>query len=252
MSQMLDVIEEPAVADDDRENSVELVDSEETSSYGQFDYTPMPVLAPIAAVLGVCSLIAFLGLFGILLSIVGILVGLIASWKVLRSQGALSGLKPSLTGLGLSLFSAIGGTALMAYNYHHEVPEGFERVSFTQQISKTAFIVENGAKDVHPAVKALVDKPIFLKGFMYPQGQEAGLTKFLMLKDSGECCFGGQPELQDMIEVRMQEGMDVDYYAGRVAVAGTFKINPAYHGTDPLEPLFLLEAEHFSKAKTAF
>lgn len=140
----------------------------------------------------------------------------------------------------------------MVYNYHHEVPEGFERINFARQISQNAFIVNEGARDIHPDVKALVDKPIFLKGFMYPTGQDVGLTKFLLLKDSGQCCFGGQPALQDMVEVRMKEGLDVDYYAGRVSVAGTFKINPYYHGADPLEPLFLLEAEYFSKAKTAF
>ena len=50
----------------------------------------------------------------------------------------------------------------------------------------------------------------------------------------------------------MKEGMDANYYGGRVSVAGTFKINPAYTGADSLEPLFLLETEFFTKAKTAF
>ncbi len=268
MSQTLDAVEKTKAveqADAVEKNGVsetegmiaEAVGTEEIgasvdSTFGQFDYVPMPVIAPVAGVLGVCSLIAFLGLFGILLAIIGIFVGMLASWKVYRAHGDLSGMKPALSGLLLSLFSAVGGTALMVYNYQHEVPEGFQRVSFTRDISDNAFVVENGVKDVHPDVKALVDQPIFVKGFMYPTGKEYGLTEFLLLKDSGQCCFGGQPALQDMIGVRMKDGMDVDYYAGRVSVAGTFKINPEYRGQDSLEPLFLLETEFFSKAKTAF
>ncbi len=228
------------------------IDTGVDSTFGQFDYVPMPVVAPVAGVLGVCSLIAFLGLFGILLAVIGIIVGVLASWKVFRSHGDLSGMKPALSGLLLSLFSAVGGTALMVYNYQHEVPEGFQRVSFSQDISDSAFVVEDGIKDVHPDVKALVDQPIFVKGFMYPSGKEYGLTEFLLLKDSGQCCFGGQPALEDMIGVRMKDDMDVDYYGGRVSVAGTFKINPEYRGQDSLEPLFLLETEFFTKAKTAF
>jgi len=222
------------------------------STFGQFEYVPMPVIAPVAGVLGVCSLIAFLGLFGILLAGIGIVVGLLASWKVYRSHGDLSGMKPALSGLLLSLFSAVGGTALMVYNYQHEVPEGFQRVSFAQDISDNAFVVEDGVKDLHPDLKALVGQPIFVKGFMYPTGKEYGLTELLLLKDSGQCCFGRQPALQDMIGVRMKDGVDVDYYGGRVSVAGTFKINPEYRGQESLEPLFLLETEFFNKAKTAF
>lgn len=250
MSQMLETVDEPVVVDEfATERSHSRVESE---TYGQFDYTPMPVLAPISAILGVCSLIAFLGLFGIAMSVVGVIIGTLACLKIWRSQGAYTGMKPAISGLALSLFSAVGGTALMVYNYHHEVPEGFERVSFSQQISKTAFLIENGVQDVHPNVKALVGKPIFLKGFMYPTGQVTGLTEFLLLKDSGQCCFGGQPKLEDMIGVRMKDGKTVDHYTGRVSVAGTFKINPAYTGASSLEPLFQLDVEYFSKARTAF
>ncbi|MGE0376931.1 MAG: hypothetical protein AB7Q45_16095 [Planctomycetaceae bacterium] len=250
MSQMLDTVDAPVVGD---ELAGEAVESPvESTTYGQFEYTPMPVLAPVGAVLGVCSLIAFVGLFGIILSAVGIVIAALACVKILRSQGAYTGMKPALSGLALSVFSAVGGTALMVYNYRYEVPEGFERVSFSQQISKTAFLEENGIRDIHPNVKALVDKPIFLKGFMYPTGQMTGLTEILLLKDSGQCCFGGQPKLEDMVGVKVKEGLDVDHYAGRVSVAGTFKINPAYTGASSLEPLFQLEVEYFSKAKTAF
>jgi hypothetical protein len=86
---------------------------------------------------------------------------------------------------------------------------------------------------------------------MYPTGRTEGLPGFLLLKDSGQCCFGGKPALQDMVGVRMAPGKEVDYFAGRVAVAGTFKLNENYQGEN-LEPIYILEAEHFARAKTSF
>jgi hypothetical protein len=216
-----------------------------------FDYRPMPALAPVSGVFGVCGLIAFLGLFGILLAVVGVVVSLLAVWQIARAKGALSGRWVALAGLLLSIVSAVGGTSVQVYAYSHEVPEGFQRVSFSEEISGKGFVVEEGAQKVHPEIEALVGKSIFLKGFMYPTGEELGLTRFLLLKDSGECCFGGQPALQDMIGVKMAPGKTVDYEQGRVAIAGKFMLNAQYQGGS-LEPVFLLEAEHFSRAQTSF
>ncbi len=217
----------------------------------EFDYRPMPVLAPIAAVLGVLSLSSFLGLFGIALAMLGTLIGLIAFWQIRRSMGAYGGQRVALAGLFSSLVLGICGAALQFYKYKHEVPPGYQRVSFTQDISARKFIEEDGLQRVPPDVTALTGKPIFLKGFMYPTNQEHGLSSFLLLKDSGQCCFGGQPALQDMIGVEVKPGLDVDYYNGRVAVAGTLKLNANYQGGS-LEPIYLFEADQFSKARTSF
>ncbi len=219
------------------------------STYGQFDYVPMPVLAPVSAVLGICALLAYFGLFGILMAVIGTFVGLLACWKIGRSQGAFAGMKLAVVGFLLSVTSAVGGSARQVYLYQHEVPEGYERVSFSLEISKKAFVEEEGMKDVHPDVMALMDKPIFLKGFMYPTKQETGIVDFLLLKDNAQCCFGGQPELQDMISVQIPDG--VDYTPQRLAVAGRLKINPAFQGGS-LDALFLLEADHVSEAQTSF
>ncbi len=216
-----------------------------------FEYRPMPALAPVCAVLGFCSLTALLGLFGIALAAFGTLIGLLTLWQIHRSQGLYSGKGLVLGGLISSLLLGLSGVALQVYNYQHEVPDGYERVSFARQISARGFVNQDGYQGVHPEVEALTEKPIFLKGFMYPTNQEYNLTSFLMLKDSGQCCFGGQPELQDMIGVAMTPGNEVDYYNSRVAVAGKLKINPNYRGGS-LEPLYLFEADKFYKARTSF
>lgn len=252
MTQTLETLETPSAADEWSSDSAGLPEPSDVSQQSQeFDFRPMPVLAPVAGVLGVCSLLAYLGLFGIGLAFVGIPVSLLAVVVVLRSRGALSGLWVALTGLLLCAANTAGGIALQVYHFQHEVPEGFARVNFTNQISKRGFFVENGQQTIPPEVLNLVDQPIFLKGFMYPTGQTEGLAHFLLLKDSGQCCFGGKPALQDMIGIKMAPGKEVDYYAGRVAIAGTFKLNTEYQGGS-LEPVYILEGEYFSKAKTSF
>lgn len=249
MSQLVDAPDDVQAAESKPESTV--IDSpvSHDPTYGQFDYVPMPVVAPISAVLGLVALLAYFGLFGILMAIIGTLIGGFAVWKIGRSQGAFAGMKLAIVGLLLSGTSAVGGISRQVYLYQHEVPEGYERVSFTNDISKTAFIVENGVQGIHPDVKALFGQPIFLKGFMYPTQKTTGIEDFLMLKDNQQCCFGGQPALQDMIEVVLPDG--VDYTQQRVAVAGQLKMNPKYQGGS-LDAVFLFEAEYFDEAQTAF
>lgn len=251
MTQIMDSVETPLTDDRWDEGSPRVAALPTAQEYEQFDYRPMPVLAPVAGVLGVCSLIAYLGLFGIGLAIVGVFVGLLAMLLIKRSAGGLSGLWLAATGFLLCVTNAAAGIGLQVYHYQHEVPEGFERVNFTQQISKQGFVTENGVQRIPPDVEALFGKPIFLKGFMYPQNETEGLGVFLLLKDSGQCCFGGQPALQDMMGVVMPPEKPVDYYQGRVAVAGTLRLNDKYQGGS-LEPIYIFEASYFSKAKSAF
>jgi len=250
MSQILETVD-PPVGEPEWSGPAPRQSLPTAQEYEQFDYRPMPLLAPIAGVLAVCSLIAYLGLFGIGLAVIGIFVGLLAVWVIRRSEGALSGMWLAVIGLLLCTTNAAGGIALQVYNYKHEVPEGYERVSFVDEISKRGFEVRDGVQRVPEAVEALAGKQIFVKGFMYPTGRTEGLPGFLLLKDSGQCCFGGKPALQDMIGVQMAPGKEVDYYSGRVAVAGTFQLNQEYRGGE-LEPLYVLVGEHFSKAKTSF
>jgi hypothetical protein len=89
---------------------------------------------------------------------------------------------------------------------------------------------------------------------MYPMRDTVGLDSFLLLKDSGECCFGGKPALQDMIGVVMEEGQTVDFSQGRVSVAGVFELNEEYDPMlgDSLQPIFMLRASFFEPSRTAY
>lgn len=226
----------------------EIVDPE----LAQFDYKPTPIIAPIALVMGLISASALLGLLGILIAFVSTIVGVVAWLKIARSDGTYSGGAIAKTGFFAAALFFTSGVAYAVYNYQTEVPEGFERVSFSQDISQKGFVVQNGVGMLHPDVQELVDKPVFLKGYMYPQRQTTGLTEFLLLKDTGECCFGGQPKKTDMILIRMQDGQTVNYRQGRVSVAGTFRLIQQTQTPEGLEPVYSLDAVQCGRSKSAF
>lgn len=216
-----------------------------------FDYRPVPVLAVVAMVLGVLSAMAFFGITGMIVAAVGIVISAISLLKIVRARGELGGRRLATIGLACSVLFLGTGVTYQRHLYVNEVPAGFTRISFTQDISKKAFVTVNGQRGLHPDVQKLVGKQIFVKGFMYPTGEQDGLQAFLMCRDSGTCCFGGEPPIQDQIGVVMLDGKSVDYFPGRVSVAGEFALNPEFKG-GKLDPVFLLKCRIVNKSQTAF
>lgn len=215
----------------------------------EFNYRPVPVLAPVSLVLGICSAIALLTAFGVVIGLFGAILGGLCLLKIRRADGELGGGVLSTLGLTLSGLFLIGGVGLQSYGYATEVPEGYLRVSFPDDISQKQFVVKNGRQTLHPDVEPLVDHKIFLKGYMWNRGKETGLTSFVLLKDNGKCCFGGNPAAWDMILVEMQPGKTVDYRAGLVSVGGVLRADPnAVEGA----AVYRIEGTHFERARTSF
>lgn len=225
--------------------------SRTADSTRQFEYRPVPVLAVVGCVLGVLSAMALLGVTGLAVAVLGTLISGYSLIRILASRGDLGGKRVATLGLGLSVLFLSSGAGWQRYQYLHEVPAGYARTSFSEDISRKGFVTVDGQMTVHPDLEKLVGKPVFLKGFMYPTGQMSGLDSFLLVKDSGTCCFGGNPALQDMIGVVMEPGKTVDFYQGRVSVAGVFELNTQYSGADK-EPIFLLKGQIVTKSRTAF
>ena len=215
-----------------------------------FDYKPIPVSAPVAAVLGLCSLVAFLpavGVVGFLIAAAGLITAFTA-WRTIRTQDG-AGLWIAALGAVLSLTGLAGGAAYHSVAYASELPPGHTRLDFTTDISEKAIAPVGGVSE---AVRRLEGERIFLKGYMYPDpsGKREDLGAFVFVKDSGECCFGGKPKLTDMIRVEMT-GEKADHYSGLVSVAGTFEVGET-GSEEQVEPLFRIKATHAEPARTSF
>ena len=219
--------------------------------FEEFGYKPIPPLAPVSAVLGVCALSGFLSLLGLVFALFGFGFGIMTLRQIRRAEGGLGGRKLALMGTISSVMLLVSATAMHFYWYQTELPEGFRRISFGADISKKGFVVEDGERRAHPDVEELAGKTLFLKGFMYPEQQLDGLSTFILCRDNGQCCFGGQPKIEDMIKVKMAEGQTARYYEYMVSVAGVFRLRDSRKAGN-LEPAYELEATHFGPAKTSY
>ncbi|HTI50756.1 MAG TPA: DUF3299 domain-containing protein [Planctomycetaceae bacterium] len=211
---------------------------------GEFDYHPVPPLAPITLFLGVCAFAGLLAIPGLAIGLAGALTGLICLWQIKRSEGELGGRLVAKMGLVLSALFFVSGGALHAYTYATEVPEGYQRVSFNWLSKEEPTAGPNGV-EVTPAVADLDEQPIFIKGYMFPTRQQFGLTEFVLVKDTGQCCFGGNPKITDMIVVRFKDGMSVNHKPQTlVSVAGTFHAKTVAHSGE-LTAIYSIDGTHF-------
>lgn len=214
-------------------------------------YRPMSMTAVIGLVLGVAGAVSFLTILGFLICLGGIIAAIVAARSIRRSNGELGGRKVALTGLLLSTLFLVGGIAFHTHAYATEVPDGFQRVSFARDISRPGFVEKNGLRIFHPAVEKLNGKKIFVKGYMYPMPEESGLRTFVLVKDNQQCCFGGRPSPEDMILVRMKDGLAVDHFPDLVSVAGVFRTSGSQN-FGPLTPVYELDAVFFDHARTRY
>lgn len=240
MSQTLDQVEPVTV----RPASIE-------PGFEDFGYRPIPPLAPVSALLGVCALSGLLSPLGLVFAVFGLSLGLVGLRQIQRAEGDLGGRKIATLGTTLSAVLLLSGTALHIYWYQTEVPDGYQRISFGADISKKGFVVEDGEVRPDPAIAALEGKPLFVKGYMYPEQKLDGISTFILCRDNGQCCFGGQPKLTDMIKVKMTEGQAARYSDHMVSVAGVFRLRDLRKAGN-LEPAYELEATHFGPAKTSY
>ena len=175
----------------------------DTSGAGEFDYIPVTPWAPIALALGLIGLTGFIGVFGLYVAYFGIFIGLAAIAKIRASDGAVKGSWMAVTGLVLSLASASLGSAKMYHAYRTEVPDGYKRVSFQKEVCEKEFVYVNGNRKLDPGVAELMGEKIYIKGFMWATQDSEGLVNFILLKDNGECCFGGRPKSHDFVWVKL-------------------------------------------------
>jgi hypothetical protein len=184
---------------------------------------------------------------------------LAATLRIAFDRENYGGLKIAASGLVLSTLCFGGGIYHQIDLYRREVPDGFQRISFAHDISEKGFIGLNGIPQLHPDVAALEGKPIFIKAWMFPIGQENGLMQFMVVKDNGLCCFGKQPDPWDAIIVEVDPTAfpdGVEYTTTMVSIAGTFEVIRDSNGylaeLANNMPVYKVKADYFDTSWTMF
>ena len=207
-------------------------------------YRPIAVIAPFSLVLGLVSLAGLATPYAMVLPVLGTIFSLFGLWQIRRSNGELGGFWLIVPATVLSLSFLISGASWQTYTYLTEVPEGYGRMSF-RWVSQCKPIVRDGVTELADEPLQLDGKKVFVKGYMYPQREQSNLKTFVLCKDTGQCCFGGNPALTDLIVVDFVNSTRATHRELQlVNVAGTFRAKKIVHAGQVVA-LYKLEAEYF-------
>lgn len=198
------------------------VESELIDDLDIANYKALCVPAVASAALGTVSLLTFVSGFFAFVPALGVLLGWMALQSLRARSHELTGQPFAWIGFSLSLFCLVGGLGYRAYAYATEVSPGYERVSYAllqpTDAQQRVLRLPQTAEDIN-------GKLVHIRGFMYPDARQHDLTKFVLCRDKGDCCFGGNPKATDRVMVRISDPQKaVDFTDREIAVEGRFRI----------------------------
>lgn len=199
----------------DRSNDDRLDDAEA--------YRAMSGAAIAAAAVAAVSPVAFLGWWMAAVPLVGAVLAGVALRDIAARHPLLTGRPLALVALGTSLLVLAASVASHAHEYATELPDGFARLSYSELQPAEGEAVTS----VPDSAKAMHGRDVLLKGYIYPGKQQTGLVQFLLVRDQGDCCFGGNPKITDRVLVQLADPAGIDFTPKLTKVAGRFRVQPA-------------------------
>jgi hypothetical protein len=218
----------------------------------RLEYRALSSGAVIALILGVVSWLSALltrdslqaALMLSPLPLLGLFVG-IRSWLAIRRRPEeLTGMRMAFAGLLLSGSGLLAGVGLATHSYVTEVPEGYARISYnTLQPDERQ---RRRQLLVPPEIMQLEGKKVFIRGYMRPSSQRYRIREFLLVRDNMQCCFGALNKVKyhDMVAVRLERPLRVDYRTQSFGVGGTLHIDPASARPGAEDAVFSIEADY--------
>jgi hypothetical protein len=205
------------------------------------EYRSISKAAIFSLLLGLLGLLAMVWQLLLLLPLVGLLLGLIAFRALKKFPLELTGRPIAWAGVLLNALLLVAAPARHAYVYATEVPEGYQRISFSSLKSPL------GAADVPPQDAFKLDgQKIFLKGYVHPTSVSTATAKnFVLVPDWATCCFGGQPPLTHMVEVTLVGDLAVRASTRQIKLAGTLQVAQDLKPISGLQGVYYqLRADH--------
>ncbi len=203
--------------------SVDLERSIDGAADDFLQYRALSSLAVMSLIAGLLSALALFDWFWIVLPIGGVLLGLCAWRKVKSRPDELTGLAMAKTGFALSVLFLFAGPGWLTFEFLHEVPEGCTPISYSALQPDP----EVRGEQIPPSALALDGQRVFLKGYIYPGQKTDGIKTFLLVRDQGDCCFGGNPKVTDRIQVTLVDPLRLTFRKRLHGVAGVFHVKPA-------------------------
>jgi hypothetical protein len=187
------------------------------------DYRALSGVAVAAAVLAALSPLAFVDWWLAVVPTLAIVLGAAALGDFRRRPHELTGRPLALGAMLAAAACLVGGLARLATVYAAELPPGFERLSYA--------LLQPAEGDppgtVPESAHALDGRDVLLKGYMFPGGdRQRGIVQFILVRDQGDCCFGGNPKITDRVNVILADPRGIDFTPRLVKIAGRFRVRP--------------------------
>jgi len=203
-------------------------------------YRAVSPLAVLSFVLGILSVFALLAWGLALIPAIALVAGGIACRRINQRPMELTGRPLALIGMTLAALLWAAGWARLEYIELTEVPEGYLKVSY-DELQPDPHVP---AQVFPPRAAELDGKRVFLKGFAFPGRQTSGIKDFVLVRDNGDCCFGGNPKLTDMVQVSLAGPLAMEYAPRQRSVAGTFHVNRGKALDGLQQPIYFIEADY--------
>ncbi len=194
--------------------------SDETLPEEIQNYKPISPMATLSLLCGIAGVIAAITVVDLGWAFAAVpAIAAVLGFRGLRSikRYDMAGRGAAKLGIVVSTLALLGGTGYYVYYLKTAIPPGYAEITYEPLQTATPEAADSSAK-------ALDGKKIYLRGYIYPTNQSTGIKTFMLCRDNGTCCFGGQPKLTDMVEVKLQEPLTLDYTSSLHGVGGVFRV----------------------------
>lgn len=189
---------------------------------GDDSYRALSGVTVAAAVLAFLSPLAFLDWWLAVVPLFGLVLGGVALRDIASRPTELTGRGISLAAIGVAAVMLVAGLAYQTYVYATELPPGFERLTYAMLQP----LPGDPPTAVPDSALEMNGHDVLLKGYMYPGKQQRGITQFLLVRDQGDCCFGGNPKITDRVLVTLTDPRGIDFTSRLRKIAGRFTVKP--------------------------
>jgi hypothetical protein len=192
------------------------------------DVDDLPVYRSLSRAAIMSVVLAFVSLLGLMFppllvfAAAGLLLAMVGVNTIRKYPQEYSGMFPAVLGTLACSSILVGGIVYHSYVYATECPADAQRVSFVDLNPDN----KNAPALPPDRAVALDGKKIFIKGYVYPDGQGSNIKQFVLIPDLGTCCFGGQPRLTDMVLVTLRDPQRTAYNQRKRKLTGVLKVVP--------------------------
>lgn len=213
-----------------------------TDGHDEFEYRSISKAAIVCVVFAIIAALAFLSEVFVLFPLLGVCFGAVALTNIRKYPDELIGKLAAQIGTVVCALCFAGAVSWHAYVWFTEVPEGYQRISFS-----TLNADPKSGIDYSEEAVELDGKNVFVRGYVRPGAKKTRLKKFILVGDFGSCCFGGDPDIWDIVAIDIKTDKTVDYGFGRRKIGGKFKLNkrPVGHREKDIPGIvYEIEADH--------